>query len=753
MAMALATIAILVAAGPHSVLDGGSRARDDNRVQLPPSGVDPCELSAGGSVFLTGHDPDFHAFVGGNAVGAQNINIAAINFVMDPAFNPFVASGIDKFLFVESKGGVPGGHVNGVNGIIASGYVMGLDFDHHDFNTLDAALDQLGTAYSAIVVASDYGGILRQAELDVLTARSPDIIAFLNAGGGLYAMAESNSGAGLTPNGGHYGFLPFVVSSTQFNQAEEGNTVTPFGASLGLTNGDVNGNFSHNIFLGTEGLGVVDVDSEGNILSLAGRGIIDPDIGILTDCNGNGVSDACDVDPADPDGNGEVSEDCNDNGIPDECDILLDCPTVEVVFVMDTSVSMNDEGAALCNDIGLVVSSLEASGIEVEAQLLAITSPSSGCGLYSCLTDTVASLFGTAVPDDPPPGVETLGDCPPFPQVPCEDGGRATAIVAGLKPWMPDTIRVIVPLADEGPWCGNPVTSPDNLSIDHAIDVALTHGVIVSPITGSGSSSAVVGLAQQIADATGGLQFSSVDPATDLALAIENLVLDACTTAGDCNDNGVPDDCDIADGTSEDCNDNGVPDECDIESGESEDANGDGIPDECLVILDLDIKPGSCPNSFNSRSRGVLPVGLLGQADLDITMVDVSSIMLSRADGVGGSVTPHEGPPGPHSVLDDVGTPFEGEPCNCHELEGDGFTDLSMKFDRPELVEALELESAEPGAFIELVVTGVLTNGQLFEASDCIRLVPPFMPPVTSESRLRQRGATQDGRVKTLEPR
>jgi hypothetical protein len=86
-------------------------------------------------------------------------------------------------------------------------------------------------------------------------------------------------------------------------------------------------------------------------------------------------------------------------------------------------------------------------------------------------------------------------------------------------------------------------------------------------------------------------------------------------------------------------------------------------------------------------------------------------------------------------------------------LEGDGFTDLSMKFDRPELVEALELESAEPGAFIELVVTGVLTNGQLFEASDCIRLVPPFMPPVTSESRLRQRGATQDGRVKTLEPR
>jgi len=32
----------------------------------------------------------------------------------------------------------------------------------------------------------------------------------------------------------------------------------------------------------------------------------------------------------------------------------------------------------------------------------------------------------------------------------------------------------------------------------------------------------------------------------------------------DCNDNGIPDDEDIADGTSEDCNHNCIPDECDI---------------------------------------------------------------------------------------------------------------------------------------------------------------------------------------------
>ena len=84
-------------------------------------------------------------------------------------------------------------------------------------------------------------------------------------------MAESNSGAGLTPGGGHFGFLPFIVSSTGKNQAETGTTVTAFGASLGLTNADVSANFSHNIFNSAFGLNVVDTDSAGQILALAGR--------------------------------------------------------------------------------------------------------------------------------------------------------------------------------------------------------------------------------------------------------------------------------------------------------------------------------------------------------------------------------------------------------------------------------------------------------------------------------------------------
>ena len=234
-----------------------------------------CQATFAGSIYLTGHDADFHAYVGDNAVGGRNIINAAIGFVRDPSHNAYV-TGTSKILFVESGITPPAGHVRGLNGLLSSGYTLGVDFDYYNASNLNTGLGLLGTTYDSIVVASDFGGVLTQAELNILNARSTDIISFLNNGGGLFAMAESNSGRHLTPAGGQFGYLPFVVSSTQFDQYENGNTVTAFGASLGLTNVDVNGNYSHNIFLGTFGLNIVDVDRAGNILSLAGRGAVGP---------------------------------------------------------------------------------------------------------------------------------------------------------------------------------------------------------------------------------------------------------------------------------------------------------------------------------------------------------------------------------------------------------------------------------------------------------------------------------------------
>lgn len=65
------------------------------------------------------------------------------------------------------------------------------------------------------------------------------------------------------------------------------------------------------------------------------------------DCNGNGIPDALDIDPTDPDGNGQVSRDCNGNGIPDECE--PDCngngiPDECDIATGGTSVDLNQNG-------------------------------------------------------------------------------------------------------------------------------------------------------------------------------------------------------------------------------------------------------------------------------------------------------------------------------------------------------------------------------------------------------------------------
>ncbi len=55
-------------------------------------------------------------------------------------------------------------------------------------------------------------------------------------------------------------------------------------------------------------------------------------------------------------------------------------------------------------------------------------------------------------------------------------------------------------------------------------------------------------------------------------------------SGADCNDNGVPDGCDIADGVSQDNNANGIPDECETIVG---DLNGDGLvgTGDLLILL------------------------------------------------------------------------------------------------------------------------------------------------------------------------
>src|SRR4030042_5245628 len=50
------------------------------------------------------------------------------------------------------------------------------------------------------------------------------------------------------------------------------------------------------------------------------------------------------------------------------------------------------------------------------------------------------------------------------------------------------------------------------------------------------------------------------------------------------------------------------------------------------VAVAVDIKPGSCPNPMNVKSRGVLPVAILGTAEFDVTTIVPESIQLFYGD-------------------------------------------------------------------------------------------------------------------------
>lgn len=76
----------------------------------------------------------------------------------------------------------------------------------------------------------------------------------------------------------------------------------------------------------------------------------------------------------------------------------------------------------------------------------------------------------------------------------------------------------------------------------------------------------------------------------------------------DCNDNGIPDDEDIANCTGDpacaDCNGNAVPDGCDITGGASQDCNGDAVPDDCQLAgndCNANDVPDECEGDCNTN--------------------------------------------------------------------------------------------------------------------------------------------------------
>jgi len=129
----------------------------------------------------------------------------------------------------------------------------------------------------------------------------------------------------------------------------------------------------------------------------------------------------------------------------------------------------------------------------------------------------------------------------------------------------------------------------------------------------------------------------------------------------------------------------------------------------------MDIKPGSCPNPINVKSKGVLPVAILGAGYLDVKNIDPDSIELEGVEPL-------------RWAFEDVAAPMA--PCeeklnkyDCSESGPDGLMDLTLKFDTQEIVDKLGLQEVEDREELVLKLTGKLEDGTPFTGEDVVLIL------------------------------
>ncbi len=146
------------------------------------------------------------------------------------------------------------------------------------------------------------------------------------------------------------------------------------------------------------------------------------------------------------------------------------------------------------------------------------------------------------------------------------------------------------------------------------------------------------------------------------------------------------------------------------------------------IEVGVDIKPGSCPNPFNAKSNGVLPVAIIGTNDLHVTIIDPTSLELA---GV-----PVLTDPAPE-LLDSTEPPA-GDPADCSSCFdadanpncdtdgdgvddaycGDGIMDLVAYFDTQALAAAMGPQ--ERDACVPLTLEGMTVDGIPIEGMDSV---------------------------------
>jgi hypothetical protein len=169
-----------------------------------------------------------------------------------------------------------------------------------------------------------------------------------------------------------------------------------------------------------------------------------------------------------------------------------------------------------------------------------------------------------------------------------------------------------------------------------------------------------------------------------------------------------------------DCNGNGLPDACEIADGTTSDTNGDGVPDVCE--RHLDIMPGICPNRLNTRAHGKIQMAIVGNEHFDVADIELDSLYLTLADDFASTVAPLTHPRGLAQKTKDVATPFFGELCECHTSRRDGLPDLVLHFSAADVLDAVDRGSVRSDAPMMLAVRGLLKDGTAFVVRDCVSM-------------------------------
>jgi hypothetical protein len=336
--------------------------------------------------------------------------------------------------------------------------------------------------------------------------------------------------------------------------------------------------------------------------------------GTVADCNGNSIPDGCEL----------ASNDCNANGLPDDCDLAAgtatDCQPNGIPDACEIA-----QGTEVDTDSNGVPDSCEDCNGNSVPDGVEIANGTS----QDCQPDGIpdeCQLSGEEVElyayDDALPEFWVSSDAPNmawlnnFTVEEGKDRIIAIDVMFGLVPegtphiihlWSdpngdgnPDDAQALasIPTGAVSPGEAFVYTRIDIPDIDLAPGASFFVGAIINGFTAGSEFPAPKDSTPPNGKSWLVGRFSAIDP-NDLSedadefLQIDDLggafignwcVRAVAVSTADCNENNIPDDCDIADGTSTDANKDGVPDECAPCTADL-DLDGDVGPGDLAIVL------------------------------------------------------------------------------------------------------------------------------------------------------------------------